>query len=286
MSNSYADELETATHLARSAAAEIIRIRHRARASAQQKDDDQGPVTEADLAADALIAAGLRAAYPADRLVTEETWKVQNTVGAAPRVWFVDPLDGTEDFIAGTPDYAVMIGLVVDGQPVVGVVAQPETGVVWRAIHTGSPLCERLEPDGTRVSLSVEKAAIPSDGARATISRSHPSRMVSYVAKKLGVRTVVKGSVGLKIAMIVDGDAEMYLSASTRIKVWDTAAPQAILAAAGGEMEGLRGEAIRYDGAAAHASGVRAWTPAARAQVADRIPEALAAWRNQTRPKN
>lgn len=275
----FSEELETATRLAQEAAAEILRVRQRARTSAQEKADDQGPVTEADLAADALISAGLRSAFPRDRVVTEETWKVGEDIGSAGRIWFVDPLDGTQDFIAGTADYAVMIGLVVDGKAVMGVVAQPETGLVWRAVNHEPAFCERIEPDGGRVPVSISKAPLNEDVPRATISRSHPSRMVTFLAEHLGITTVVKGSVGLKIALIIDGGAEMYLSASTRIKVWDTAAPQALIEAAGGEMEGLRGEEVRYDGAAAHASGIRAWTPAARKKIVDRIPNALQAWR-------
>lgn len=277
----FSEELATATRLAKQAAAEILRVRQRARSSAHEKADDQGPVTEADLAADAMIAAGLRAAFPKDRIVTEETWKVAEAIGSAGRIWFVDPLDGTQDFIAGTADYAVMIGLVVDGKAVVGVVSQPETGITWRAVNQEPSLCERVEPDGTQVPLSVAGAKVSEKGPRATISRSHPSRMVTFLAEHLGISTVVKGSVGLKIALIIDGGAEMYLSASTRIKVWDTAAPQALIEAAGGELEGLRGEEIRYDGAAAHASGVRAWTPAAKNAIAERIPTALEAWTAQ-----
>lgn len=273
-------ELEVATRLARAAAAQILDVRARARASAREKPDAQGPVTEADLAADRLVYEGLRAAFPNDIVVTEERWRTGEHIALHPRVWFVDPLDGTEDFIAGTPDYAVMIGLVREGRAVLGVVAQPETGLVWRAINEGVPRCERLDAEGRKVSLDVRARVLPASGRpRAAVSRSHPSALVRFLADELGVSTVVKGSVGLKIASIVDGDADVYLSASERIKVWDTAAPQAILEAAGGSMSALAGAPLRYEGPAAHPGGVCAAIPVARALLAPQIPEALAAWR-------
>lgn len=280
-----ADELETATTLAREAAAEILRVKVEARRGAKQKPKGQGPVTEADLAADRILHAGLQQAFPDDAIVTEERWVVGEDIAKAERVWFCDPLDGTEDFVRGTPDYAVMIGLCVQGEPVLGVVAQPETSLVWRGVCLpGAPRrAERVDPGGEVVSLDVSrKRSLPKDGPRAAVSRTHPSRLVAFLAGALGVQVVKKGSVGLKIGLIVDGEAELYVSGSRRIKVWDTAGPHAILKAAGGEMTALDGTRLRYDGPAAHGAGVRAWTPAAAKAVGPRLEEALIRWKAMT----
>lgn len=273
-------ELEVATRLAREAAHEILRVKTSARKSAREKEQDQGPVTEADLAADRIVHAGLKKAFPKDLIITEERWKVGEEIARAERTWFVDPLDGTEDFVRGGDDYAVMIGLCVGGDPVLGVVVQPETGLAWRGVCLpGTRRCERVEPSGNVFPLDLKRRrTLPKEGPRAAVSRSHPSRLVAFLAGALGVQVVKKGSVGLKIGLIVDGKADLYVSGSRRIKVWDTAGPQAILVAAGGTMTALDGRPLRYDGAAAH-DGVRAWTPAAAKVVGPRLEEALARWK-------
>jgi 3'-phosphoadenosine 5'-phosphosulfate (PAPS) 3'-phosphatase len=82
--------------------------------------------------------------------------------------------------------------------------------------------------------------------------------------------------VGIKIGLIVDGGADVYVSGSRYIKVWDTCAPAVVLQAAGGEMTGLLGERLEYTGTAAHADGVRAWTPAARGTLQPRLEAVVA----------
>ena len=278
--------LDLATRLSREAASEILRVRTKARAGATEKPEGQGPVTEADLAADRILYRGMTAAFPDDLVITEERWTVGESIASAPRAWFIDPLDGTQEFVRGGADYAVMIGLCVDGEPVLGVVTQPETGIVWRALCPpgGPTLCERLEPSGSSVPLDVRGEQLPGrETPRAAVSRSHPSRLVSFLAGALGVQVVKKGSVGLKIGLIVDGEADLYVSGSRRIKVWDTAGPHAILKAAGGSMTALDGTPLRYHGTAAHGGGVRAWTPTAQERVGPRLEEALARWREMNR---
>jgi 3'(2'), 5'-bisphosphate nucleotidase len=274
-------ELEVATRLAREACEAILAVRDEARAGAQEKAGGQGPVTAADLAADEIVRVGLTSAFPTDVVITEETWVTDSLIEAGERVWFVDPLDGTQEFVNGTPDYAVMIGLVVGGQPVLGVVAQPPTGLLWRGVDgKGARLCERLDASGATTALDVRHAPVPAAGPRAAVSRSHPSRLTERVVKMLGGGTAVKkGSVGLKAALIVDGEADLYLSGSRRIKVWDTAGPEAILRAGGARMTALDGSPLAYVGEAAHGAGVRAWTALAERQLRDRVDEAVARWR-------
>lgn len=262
-------DLELATRLAIEAGRAILAVLPQARAKPTQKSDES-PVTAADLASDRVIREGL--ATTGDPVITEETWK-GGAIGAHPRAWFVDPIDGTEDFIAGRPDYCVQIGLCVDGVPVLGVVHQPATGATWRGL-VAQGVCEAIDGKGRSHRRRVETRGLP-QRPRVAISVSHPSEVVDYIVEELGGVPVPKGSVGLKIGLIVDGEADAYLTASRRIKVWDTCAPAAVLLAAGGIVTSLREQPLGFAGPAAHDAGVCAWTPAARAALLPKVLEAV-----------
>jgi len=254
---------ESVSELVQQAGRAILDVKGTARAHATEKSGGQGPVTAADLAADRVVRAGLCDLFPGDVVVTEETWVTGSAIAAAERVWFVDPLDGTKDFVAGRPDYAVQVGLCIGGVPKLGFVYAPETGTLWRG-DVDASRCERVDADGTVTRLTVNAGPRLDHPPRVAVSVSHPTQLAELIVHELGGVPIPRGSVGIKIGMIVDGDADLYASGSRRIKVWDTAGPAAVLAAAGGELTSLRGEPLRYDGTAAHGDGVRAWTPAAR----------------------
>jgi 3'(2'), 5'-bisphosphate nucleotidase len=231
-----------------------------------------------------VLHAGLTRAFPDDVVVTEETWTAGAAVPTGRRVWYCDPLDGTEEFVRGRDDFAVMIGLVVDGVPRLGVVLPPIAGHAWLGINAPGGRCERHDADGSVVPLDVSARPIGPDGPIAAVSRSHPSRLTNYVAQLVGGRAVKRGSVGLKVAMIVEGEADLYLSGSSRMKLWDTAGPAALLAAAGGEMTAIDGAPLVHGEDATHHDGVRAWTPAARDLLRERIDEAVGRWRRGDGP--
>lgn len=256
-------ELLVATELARQAGEAILAVAARARTQPKHKANDQGPVTEADLAADRIIRAGLRAAFPNDLVVSEEAWPEGDPIPTAPRVWCVDPLDGTEDFCLGLSDFAVQIGLVQDGAPTLGVVHAPQEALTWRGLHTAEgSLCERLDGAGHSARRGFDRADVLQGAIRVAASRSHPSRLSAILREQLRGVVVPRGSVGLKFALLVDGAADLYATRSESIMVWDTAAPAALLAAAGGRTTALDGAALRYVGPAAHAGGCVAMTPA------------------------
>jgi 3'(2'), 5'-bisphosphate nucleotidase len=262
--------LALATTLAREAAAAILEVKTEARANKKTKSD-QSPVTLADLAADKLLRAGLAAT--GDVVVTEETW-AEPVMPRQGRVWIIDPLDGTEDFVAGRPDYVVQVALVVDGVPRLGVVCQPETGLLWRGV-VGDGHCERVDGD------VVVRRSLPAGGSldhqpRLACSVSHPSALVDFVVAELGAVVVPMGSVGLKIGLLVDDGADLYLTGSNRIKVWDTCAPAAILLAAGGVVSTLSQRELRYDGDVVHDDGICCWGPVARDALLPRLHDAVA----------
>jgi 3'(2'), 5'-bisphosphate nucleotidase len=268
-------ELSVACDLARQAGRAILEVRQEAMASSQTKAD-ASPVTKADLAADAIIRAGLTRF--GDPVVTEESWPGTSPIGENRRAWFVDPLDGTEDFVAGRPDYVVQIGLAVDGAPALGVLFQPATGILWRGV-VQQRRCERVDPDGRVRALSV--AERPLGVPRVALSISHPSAVVDFVVDELGGRAVPRGSVGLKVGLIVDDEADAYVTASRRIKVWDTCAPGAVLLAAGGVVTSLSGRPLSYTGEAGHDDGALMWTPAARDALSARVDAAVQRYRRE-----
>jgi 3'(2'), 5'-bisphosphate nucleotidase len=249
-------------------------VRAEAIASSSLKADES-PVTAADLAADAVIRAGLAAT--GDAIITEETWR-DGDIGKHPRAWFVDPIDGTANFVKKSREYVVQIGLCVRGAPALGVIYQPETGLMWRGV-VADRRCERVEA-GAALPRTVAGRALPAV-PRIAISVLDWSAVVDFVSRELGGVAVWRGSAGLKVALIVDDEADAYVTASRSIKLWDTCAPAAVLLAAGGAVTTLAGAPLSYEGPAAHAGGVCMWTPAARDGLLSRVDDAVRRFRGR-----
>jgi 3'(2'), 5'-bisphosphate nucleotidase len=205
------------------------------------------PVTAADREANALICARLAESFGPIPVVAEESDEsaFAGWVGA-PRVFFVDPLDGTLEFVARNGDFVVMIGLVENARPVAGVVVAPATGKAWAGADTVGAF--EVEPDGTRKPIRVSDTADLSI-ASAVISRSHQSDRLMRLISDLGIEKVVaRGSAGLKAAEVAMGTADVYFQPGKAGKRWDTCAPEAILSAAGGLATDSFGRPIDYAG--------------------------------------
>ena len=238
-------ELEVASRLAREAGALAVAIRDRGPAAlgVESKAGDE-PVTVADRAASELIVAGLRAAFPADCVVSEESTDDLDRLTAA-RVWYVDPIDGTKDFIRGSDGFAVMIGLCLSQRPALGVVYQPTSGRLFAAAPGRGAWVERR--DGTTAALAVSAVDDVAD-IRLVASKSHRSPVIDEVKSALGIANELNvGSVGLKLALIALGERDLYVNPFPKCKAWDTCAPEAILVAAGGQLTDTTGGAVRYD---------------------------------------
>lgn len=234
-----ARELSVATALARRAGR---KVRTLWRTDIDVRDKGGGdPVTEADLAAQAIIVDGLREAFPDDTVLSEEA---PGSLPARGRCWVVDPLDGTSDFVDGIEDFVVMIGLCVDARPALGAVHHPPSDALYRG-GRGLGL-ERLDGDAdTGVSLRMQP---PADLAalRLVVSRSHYDTWFDEVRARLGLQAPGRrGSVGLKVTLLAAGQHDLYLH-RYGLKVWDACAPQALLEAAGGRMGTLAGGELDY----------------------------------------
>jgi 3'(2'), 5'-bisphosphate nucleotidase len=206
------------------------------------------PVTRADREANELICSSLAASFPGDAILAEESVPQSREEIAArvsrERVWFVDPLDGTREFTERIGEFAVMIGLAVRGRAALGVVVTPVSGEALAARVGGEAFAER--EDGTRRPLCVSTVSDPRE-ARLMVSRSHRPKVVEPLIAKLGLTRIVPcGSVGVKIARIVLGEADLYVHGGVGAKRWDSCAPEALLAAAGGRFTDLAGAPIDY----------------------------------------
>ena len=199
----------------------------------------EGPVSAADLAVNEWLLAGLSGAFPDAgwTLLSEETAKEQLTEGEplpAEWLWILDPLDGTKDFLQGTGEYAVHLALVRGNRPVLGVVLLPEADELWLGLVGGDAWCE--DRGGTRSPVRFSERTELSD-LLLVASRSHrDDRLEKLIGElQLGGSKAV-GSVGCKVATILRGETDLYISLSGRSapKDWDMAAPEAVLLAAGG----------------------------------------------------
>ena len=233
-------EFDLAVRLARQAG-DLIMQYYQTGLDVDHKTGDE-PVTEADRVADDLIAAGLRAAFPDDGLLTEESEDDLSRL-EKERVWIVDPLDGTSDFITETGDFSVQIALTKHGQPVLGVVYQPTVDHLFYAVR-GRGAYQVDQGRETRLRVSGE-----SDPARMCLvaSRSHYSEFIEDARQAIGIQAVTRmGSVGLKVGLVARGGCDLYL-ATNIAKEWDICAPHALMLEAGGVLTNLCGEPILYN---------------------------------------
>ncbi|MCA9527166.1 MAG: 3'(2'),5'-bisphosphate nucleotidase CysQ [Myxococcales bacterium] len=224
---------------------------------------DGSPVTVADEQANALILEGLRKHRPHDAVLSEEA---PYRAGSAPgRLWMVDPLDGTADFADRTGDFAVMIGLAIDGRPAVGVVAAPALGRTFAGV-VGEGAFELVA--GERRPLVGPTGEGP---LRVLTSRKHPPADLAYVLAHLGEPArIPRGSVGIKTGLVAAGEADLYLHPTRGTHWWDCCAPEAIAAAAGLVFSLPSGARVPYDVARTdNPAGVLVAAPSLHARVVD-----------------
>ena len=204
---------------------------------------ESNPVTEADRRANDHIVRGLREAFADDGIIAEESDDLSGATKAG-RCWDVDPLDGTKEFIKQNGEFAVMIGLAIDGESRLGVVYQPVFDKLYTGVVGGE--ARLREGDAERVLKVSDRA--PAATLRLVVSRSHRSAAVDQLVTSLNIENeVCSGSVGLKIGMIAEQRADLYVNVSNKSSRWDACGPEAILRAAGGCFVELNGDAFRYD---------------------------------------
>ncbi|MBS0125881.1 3'(2'),5'-bisphosphate nucleotidase CysQ [Thetidibacter halocola] len=200
---------------------------------------DASPVTEADEAADALISAGLRSAFPDMALVTEEQADSHDT--QAMTFLIVDPLDGTKEFINRRGDFTVNIALVEDGVPTRGVVYAPAKGRMFYTDALGQSVEEQgpfdAETPGQTRPIHVTRP--DNDALMVVASKSHRDQATDDYIGKYAVKDMTSAGSSLKFCLVATGEADLYPRLG-RTMEWDTAAGHAVLAGAGGQV-------VRFD---------------------------------------
>jgi 3'(2'), 5'-bisphosphate nucleotidase len=241
-SSGYEREARVALRLARAAGAEALKF-YGGVLEIRDKTGNDDPVTQADYAANHVIMPALAREFPADGLLSEETTDTARRL-EKNRVWMIDPIDGTKGFIEGNGDFAVQIGLAVDGLPALGVVYQPVPDVMhWAARGAGAWV---VRPEGTARLRVSDKSDPPK--MRLAASRMHRGARMDRIVEAFGfTEEVRRGGVGIKIGLIVERQCDLYITLSSRTHQWDTCAPEAILNEAGGRMTDLWGHAIDYN---------------------------------------
>ncbi len=232
-------ELEIAKELAIGAGA--ILLRHFAQKTAVRWKGKGNPVTDADQQASRFIVESLDRKFPQDGILCEEEIDDPTRLNKS-RVWIVDPMDGTAEFVAGRSEFAVMIGLAVDARPVMGVVYLPVEKKLYFA-ESGRGAFVEMDSSKRQLRVSLE-----TDPGRATIaaSRSHDSATSQRIREALAFGAVVRaGGVGLKVGMICEGLAHLYIHVGAGTNQWDTCAPEIILHEANGRMTDVSGPSSR-----------------------------------------
>ncbi len=221
-------ELEAAIGLAKKAG-DIITGFYASGVEVEEKifeDNFSEPVTIADRTASRLIVGGLGELFPLDGILSEEEFDDKTRLNKN-RCWIIDPLDGTSGFVEKTGDFAVQIGLADAGAAVLGVVFMPLQNILYYAVKgAGAFVVENNQPP---LKLRVSDKT---DFAQMTLasSRHHRSPRMSKVFEKFGLQSEVqRGSVGLKVGLIAQRQADLYIHLSPRTKHWDTCAPEIIL---------------------------------------------------------
>ena len=208
---------------------------------------DGSPVTEADLAADRVIAQGLARLLPEVETLSEERTHLAR-LPYTSSFFLIDPLDGTKEFLAGRGEFTVNLALVTDGVPLLGIVGAPALGLVWRGLVGRG--AERLTVAGdaaVQMAQPIHTRSFPRPGNSwiAAVSRSHgDSRTEAFIDSRPNAVRQVAGS-AIKFCRVAEGGADIYPRLAPTCE-WDVAAGHAVVTAAGGKVTDSTGAALHF----------------------------------------
>jgi 3'(2'), 5'-bisphosphate nucleotidase len=208
---------------------------------------DGSPVTEADMAADHVIAEGLARLIPEVQTLSEERSHLAQ-LPCTTSFFLIDPLDGTKEFLAGRGEFTVNLALVTDGVPLLGIVGAPALGLIWRGlVGCGAERLGIAGEAGVSRAEPIRTRSFPPAGSPwiAAVSRSHgDARTEAFIERRPGAVRQVAGS-ALKFCRVAEGAADIYPRLSSTCE-WDVAAGHALVAAAGGKVTDSTGAALRF----------------------------------------
>lgn len=245
-----ADALKTARSIAWGAADILSSFYHKDTSDLDVKDKKDGPVTEADMAANKYIVGRFKEELGTEEFgyLSEETFDVKKAEPVDHDwVWIIDPLDGTRDFIDKTGEYGMHIALAYQGRPVIGIVAIPESQKIYFASKDQGTFVETK--DGTVTPIKVSDRSKIED-LYLIVSRSHRDERFQKLIDGLPLAgKKYMGGVGGKISTLLEQESDVYISLSGKsaAKDWDFAAPELILTEAGGKFTYVNGDPVFYN---------------------------------------
>jgi 3'(2'),5'-bisphosphate nucleotidase len=262
-----ASELATAREACLAAGA-IIRDYYRRDDLAPRLKADQSPLTDADLAANRAILDLIQSRFPDDGILSEETTDDLTRL-SCERVWIVDPLDGTRDFVRRTGDFAVLVGLAIAGTPSLGVVYAPAAGTLYHAVRDGgafvvdsgveSRLSTSLTADIGKFRIGVTRFNVNPDLQR-FIDNSGLSANITRIGASIKMMALARGEIDLTVCLNADE------------KEWDTCAPEVIIREAGGMVSDTSGAQFVYNKPdVRHLRGILMSNNTAHADLVERV---------------
>jgi 3'(2'), 5'-bisphosphate nucleotidase len=250
-----ADLLQELTVLGMAAAAAVRRLRSD---DGVRVKSDGSPVTAADEAAEAVIRDGLARLAPDWPIVSEEAAELAKPTVTSAAYFLVDPLDGTREFVAGRDEYTINIAAMAAGAPVLGIVAAPALGTIWRGMAGRGAERLQFSPDATAAPQAIHVRTRPADELTVLVSRSHLDASTQrYLDGLPPSRRIACGS-SLKFCRLAEGAADHYPRLGPTCD-WDVAAGHAVLTAAGGIVVAPGGAALAYGTADLRIPAFLAW---------------------------
>jgi 3'(2'), 5'-bisphosphate nucleotidase len=229
------------------------------------------PVTRADREANALLIERLGRDFPGVPIVAEESDpSAYESFEKARTTLFVDPVDGTREFIDRNGEFAIMIGFAEDGCPTAAVIACPALGKTYLGAKGIGAFA--IDQSGTRTPIHVSATKTLAE-ARSAVSRHHRNKTANLRLEMLAMKELVPiGSAGVKGVRVATGEVDIFAHPTqSSMKLWDACAPDAIVRAAGGILTDALGRPFDYRGAVSQGRGMLAANPVLHAEAVRRL---------------
>jgi len=204
-----------------------------------EKKDDDSPITQADIESNKILKEVLGEIGIA--ILSEEDIDDKKRL-SEEKIWIIDPLDGTTDFVNKTGEFTIMVGLVENHKSVLGLIYWPIKKKMYLAESGKGAFCHDGEWKKIEVSVMSEI-----QNCHALVSRHHLSEKEKKLLDEMEISVVTNIGSSLKVTEIASGDAEIYLTTTNKMKQWDTCASNCIISEAGGKMTDISGNELLYN---------------------------------------
>ena len=232
-------EIDYVADLVEKAGGKAVSMRNGVEISHKSSPEDK--VTAADLAISTLLCEGLAKKFPSDAIISEEDAShVFDAVN--PRLWLIDPIDGTQNYIAGDGEYCVMVGLLVNLEASFGWIYAPHTGLSYY----GGPNYGAFRRQGKTVKAFDRLPPLTLSEPARVVMGARDRRVNPWIKELSNVTLLKTGSIGLKVARILEGEADLFAHLGGKLKTWDTAGPAALALGAGMDVGQLDCEKLLF----------------------------------------